>query len=129
MESKVAAATWALQHNCSTVICNGQQENAILDTIGGKNIGTFFSFAKSEKAECVSKELMARKAREGARRLQLLSSDERSAIIEDYARRLKVHQDEILQANSIDLKLAKENGKRSFKSCSTVLATNFWKLP
>ncbi len=112
MESKVAAATWALQHNCSTVICNGQQENAILDTIAGKSIGTFFSLVGAERADCVGKEQMARKAREGARRLQRLSADERAAVVADYAKRLKLHQDEILQANALDLKLATDNGKK-----------------
>jgi len=112
MESKVAAAAWALKHNCSTVICNGQQENALIDTIRGKDIGTFFSLSKSDESEYVSKEMMAQKAREGARHLQLLSGDERSAIIVDYAKRLKLNQDEILKANSLDLKLAKENSNK-----------------
>ena len=44
MSSKVQAATWALEKNCSVVICNGQRENAITGIIQGKQIGTFFSF-------------------------------------------------------------------------------------
>ena len=55
---------------------------------------------------------MARKASEGARRLQRLSADERAAVVADYAKRLKLHQDEILQANALDLKLATDNGKK-----------------
>jgi delta-1-pyrroline-5-carboxylate synthetase len=43
MQSKVQAATWALQQNCSVVICNGARENAITDIVNGKKIGTFFT--------------------------------------------------------------------------------------
>jgi delta-1-pyrroline-5-carboxylate synthetase len=48
MSSKVQAATWALEKNCSVVICNGQRENAITEIIKGKNIGTFFSFQQPD---------------------------------------------------------------------------------
>ena len=43
MSSKVQAAAWALDNNCSVVICNGQHENAIVDIINGKRVGTFFT--------------------------------------------------------------------------------------
>jgi glutamate 5-kinase len=43
MKSKVQAATWALENDCSVVICNGGLEDAIVGTINGKRIGTFFS--------------------------------------------------------------------------------------
>ena len=43
MQSKVQAAAWALDNKCSVVICNGQHENAIVEIINGKRIGTFFT--------------------------------------------------------------------------------------
>lgn len=46
MQSKIEAASWALAKDCSVVICNGELENAIVDTLAGKNIGTFFTKAQ-----------------------------------------------------------------------------------
>jgi len=43
MESKISAAMFALQNDCSVIICNGKQQNAIVDSVGGKKIGTFFT--------------------------------------------------------------------------------------
>lgn len=43
MDSKVAAATWALDRGVSVVICNGTQEKAIKTIIGGRKVGTFFT--------------------------------------------------------------------------------------
>ncbi len=48
MSSKVQAATWALERNCSVVICNGQRENAIVEIVKGKRIGTFFSLQEPD---------------------------------------------------------------------------------
>jgi len=109
MESKMAAAAWALDHNCSVVICNGQQENAITDTINGKSIGTFFSYDENAMANAMSKELMAKKARVGGRLLQQLQPSERSVIIEDYAKRLRDNIKPIMEANALDIRLAREN--------------------
>lgn len=109
MESKIAASSWALQHDCSVVICNGQQENAITNTINGKQIGTFFSYDENAHVSSMTKELMASKARVGGRLLEKLLPEERSLIIEDYAKRLKSNVKQIMEANSLDIKLAKEN--------------------
>lgn len=43
MDSKVNAATWALDRGVSVVICNGMQEKAIKTILSGKKIGTFFT--------------------------------------------------------------------------------------
>lgn len=43
MDSKVSAATWALDRGVSVVICNGTQEKAIKTIIGGRKVGTFFT--------------------------------------------------------------------------------------
>lgn len=43
MDSKVNAATWALDRGVSVVICNGAQEKAIKTIIAGRKVGTFFT--------------------------------------------------------------------------------------
>lgn len=43
MESKIKAASYAVENDCSVVICNGKLPNAIVDTVRGKKIGTFFA--------------------------------------------------------------------------------------
>ncbi len=50
MESKVKAATWAVENDCSVVICNGAHENAIIGVVNGKKIGTHFSNQNSTDA-------------------------------------------------------------------------------
>lgn len=43
MDSKLNAATWALDRGVSVVICNGSQDNAIKTIVGGRKVGTFFT--------------------------------------------------------------------------------------
>lgn len=43
MDSKVNAATWALDRGVSVVICNGTQDKAIKTIVGGRKVGTFFT--------------------------------------------------------------------------------------
>ena len=43
MDSKVSAATWAMDRGVSVVICNGMQEKAIKTIVGGRKVGTFFT--------------------------------------------------------------------------------------
>lgn len=43
MDSKVNAATWALDRGVSVVICNGNQDNAIKTIVAGRKVGTFFT--------------------------------------------------------------------------------------
>lgn len=43
MESKINAAAFAVNNNCSVIICNGKQQNAIVDCVKGKKVGTFFT--------------------------------------------------------------------------------------
>lgn len=43
MDSKVNAATWALDRGVSVVICNGTQEKAIKTIMSGRKVGTFFT--------------------------------------------------------------------------------------
>jgi len=109
MAAKVQAANWALENNCSVVICNGGRENAILDSINGKRIGTFFANVVDDCKDSVPIEMQTLKVRDGGRNLQALTSDQRSAIIEDYAKRLIDNKNLILEANKLDLDLAKKN--------------------
>lgn len=57
MDSKVNAATWALDRGVSVVICNGMQEKAIKTIIGGRKVGTFFT--ESVSGGSVPVEVMA----------------------------------------------------------------------
>jgi delta-1-pyrroline-5-carboxylate synthetase len=43
MDSKVNAATWALDRGVAVVICNGTQDKAIKTIISGRKVGTFFT--------------------------------------------------------------------------------------
>ena len=43
MAAKIEAATWAIKNDCNVVICNGKLDHAIVDTVNGKKIGTFFT--------------------------------------------------------------------------------------
>lgn len=47
MDSKVNAATWALDRGVSVVICNGMLEKAIKTIINGRKVGTFFTEGSS----------------------------------------------------------------------------------
>ena len=47
MDSKMNAATWALDRGVSVVICNGSQDNAIKTIVGGRKVGTFFTESSS----------------------------------------------------------------------------------
>lgn len=50
MNSKVMAATWALDRGVSVVICNGMQDKAIKSILTGRKVGTFFTESTAEKA-------------------------------------------------------------------------------
>lgn len=115
MQSKVQAATWALTNSCSVVICNGQRENAIVDIINGKKIGTFFTNSATGAANTApSVETIASKARDGSRILQNLTAEERSKIINTYANSLLEKSQSILEANKLDLEKAKKSSKFYF---------------
>lgn len=58
MDSKVKAATWALDRGVSVVICNGMQEKAIKTIVGGRKVGTFFT-ESTESVNAVPVEVMA----------------------------------------------------------------------
>ncbi|XP_014774551.1 delta-1-pyrroline-5-carboxylate synthase isoform X1 [Octopus bimaculoides] len=107
MESKVKAATWAVQNGVSVVICNGTEEKALLNIIKGKQVGTFFTTAQVTGTPV---ELQAMQAREGSRLLQTITPKERADIIYRLANSLIDRKDEILQANRKDVLEAEMTG-------------------
>lgn len=104
MDSKSKAATWALDHGVSVVICNGLQDNAIKDIVAGRRVGTFI--AKTNPGG-LAVEVLAKGARRGSRTLQSLSWQERASVITTLASLLESRCPEIIAANQIDLKKAK----------------------
>ena len=47
MEAKIDSAEYALDHDCSVIICNGKKNNVVLDCVQGKKVGTFFTYESS----------------------------------------------------------------------------------
>ncbi|EDW79036.2 uncharacterized protein Dwil_GK10672 [Drosophila willistoni] len=109
MDSKVKAATWALDRGVSVVICNGMQEKAIKTIIGGRKVGTFFTEA-TESANSVPVEVMAENARTGSRQMQALTAGQRASAVNTLADLLVSREKFILDANAKDLAEAKKNG-------------------
>ncbi|XP_052124124.1 delta-1-pyrroline-5-carboxylate synthase [Frankliniella occidentalis] len=107
MDSKVQAATWALDRGVCVVICNGMQEEAIKTILTGRKVGTFFT---SGSASSASTDLLAEQARAGSRELQRLSPGERVACIHRLADLLVSRQDDIMAANAKDVRVAAASG-------------------
>ncbi|XP_041564377.1 delta-1-pyrroline-5-carboxylate synthase isoform X2 [Drosophila elegans] len=109
MDSKVKAATWALDRGVSVVICNGMQEKAIKTIIGGRKVGTFFTEA-TESANTVPVEVMAENARTGSRQMQALTAAQRASAVNTLADLLVSREKFVLDANAKDLAEAQKNG-------------------
>ncbi|KAG8277423.1 hypothetical protein J6590_042657 [Homalodisca vitripennis] len=107
MDSKVKAATWALERGVSVVICNGHQEKAIKTIISGRKLGTFFTDAPPSGQ--ASTDVLAENARHGSRKLQALSPSDRASCISTLADLLISRQADILAANAKDLAEATKN--------------------
>ncbi|XP_003242657.1 delta-1-pyrroline-5-carboxylate synthase [Acyrthosiphon pisum] len=108
MDSKVQAATWALNRGVSVVICNGMQEKAIKSIVLGRKIGTFFTNAPTANATPV--ETLAENARYGSRILQKLPAADRASAIYALAELLISKQATILDANEKDIAIATKEG-------------------
>jgi delta-1-pyrroline-5-carboxylate synthetase len=137
MESKIKAAAFAIDNNCSVIICNGKKQNAIVDSVKGKKVGTFFTNDTDHKNSSVEALAMNGtslslclfeyffsttaiktfhylnnvSARNGGRIMQTLSAEKRSKIIRDYAQSLLKNTKEIMEANMMDIELAKKNSQ------------------
>ncbi|XP_044755927.1 delta-1-pyrroline-5-carboxylate synthase isoform X1 [Coccinella septempunctata] len=108
MDSKVNAATWALDRGVSVVICNGMQEKAIKTILSGRKVGTFFT--ESSAGSSVPTEVVAENARAGSRVLQTLTPEQRASCVHTLADLLIDKQSEILDANAKDLEEASKTG-------------------
>ncbi|KAK4882007.1 hypothetical protein RN001_005326 [Aquatica leii] len=108
MDSKVNAATWAIDRGVTVVICNGMLEKAIETILSGRKVGTFFT--DSSLSGAPSADVMAENARKGGRRLQTLSPEDRSNCVQMLADLLITRQYEILEANAKDMAEATKTG-------------------
>lgn len=126
MDSKVNAATWALDRGVSVVICNGTQEKAIKTIISGRKVGTFFTETTTgdatpvdllaENGKCkkihtkTESHLIFITARIGSRIMQSLSPQERASCVNTLAELLISKQAQILKANEKDILEATKSG-------------------
>ncbi|XP_054733396.1 delta-1-pyrroline-5-carboxylate synthase [Anastrepha obliqua] len=108
MDSKVKAATWALDRGVSVVICNGMQEKAIKTIIAGRKVGTFFT--ESTEGFSTPVDVLAENARVGSRQMQALTPEQRANAVNHLADLLVSREEFILQANAKDLAEAKRHG-------------------
>lgn len=108
MDSKVNAATWALDRGVSVVICNGMLEKSIKSILSGRKVGTFFT--ESSAGSSVPTEIVAENARIGSRVLQTLSPEQRASCVHTLADLLIEKQSQILDANAKDLDEASKTG-------------------
>ncbi|KAG7153703.1 delta-1-pyrroline-5-carboxylate synthase-like [Homarus americanus] len=100
MDSKVKAASWALERGTSVVICNGLAQGAIKGIVHGRKIGTFFTTNNENGLEV---EVLTKNARQGSRILQSLPPSDRADAILTLADLLETRQPDILVANQRDL--------------------------
>lgn len=108
MDSKVKAATWALDRDISVVIANGFGEEIIRGIMTGKNVGTFFT---KEKSDGTPVDILAANVRRGSRDLLALLPEQRADVIRCLAASLIDKQDAILSANKQDLTDARQSGR------------------
>merc|ERR1719471_718188 len=105
--SKVRSASFALDHGCSVIICNGMKYNTIRNIMAGNAVGTMFT---PLQISGTSVEVLAKNARTGSRRLCGLEPTERADIIRHLASSLLTNDAEIMEANDKDLRAAKARG-------------------
>ncbi|CAG7835285.1 unnamed protein product [Allacma fusca] len=105
MQSKVSAATWALNNGIAVVICNGSREGALNKIIDGKRLGTLFT---THVHGTRSPENLAELAKEGGRQLANLEGAQRSQMIKSIGELLISRKDDIMIANNRDLENAEK---------------------
>ncbi|KAF3612993.1 Delta-1-pyrroline-5-carboxylate synthase, partial [Capsicum annuum] len=112
MTAKVKAAVYAAYAGIPVVITSGFANNNIIKALDGECVGTLFHREAIKWASTgdVDAREMAVSARECARRLQALSSQERSKILLDIADALEAKEEEILAENEADVAAAQQAG-------------------
>lgn len=121
MSAKVDAALTAINNGVeAVVIAAGNEADIVEKVLSGSRTGTLFlpeskdgslalsgEAAESRMAQINNEKIedMATSARAAGRVLQTLQADERSHILETIARLLREQQDQIFQANEIDVSL------------------------
>jgi len=124
MKSKINAMFQAADNGVdAVVIASGKKQTIIDRIIAGEHVGTV-AFAPDEDAEAVEDPLsppgsgrstpdskldaitMAQAARTEGRKLKLVSTDVRNAILNRIASELELKQEEILEVNKLDLAAA-----------------------
>ncbi|KAL0303773.1 UNVERIFIED_CONTAM: Delta-1-pyrroline-5-carboxylate synthase [Sesamum radiatum] len=112
MTAKVKAAVYAAYAGIPVVITSGFATGNIIKVLNGKRIGTLFHRDASKwvpQGE-VSARDMAVAARESSRRLQAMSSQERSKILLDVADALEASEKLIIAENDADVAEAQQAG-------------------
>lgn len=104
MQSKLESAITALDHVRAVVIANGYKLNTISQIAEGNVVGTLL--ASNIRIEEDKMTILAKNAKLASRSLQHLSGKQRSSLIFSLAENIKARQADILEANSIDLKIA-----------------------
>ncbi|KAL0402819.1 UNVERIFIED_CONTAM: Delta-1-pyrroline-5-carboxylate synthase [Sesamum radiatum] len=112
MTAKVKAAVYAAYAGIPVVITSGFAVDNILKVLNGKRIGTLFHRDANKwvpQGEVGARE-MAVAARESSRRLQALSSHDRSKILLDVADALEANEKLIIAENEADVADAQQAG-------------------
>ncbi|KAG9130794.1 hypothetical protein Leryth_020024, partial [Lithospermum erythrorhizon] len=128
MTAKVKAAVYAAYAGIPVVITSGFAVDNIVRVLHGERIGTLFhrdSNSWTSTGETSARD-MAVAARECSRRLQAVSSQERSKILLDVADALEANAELIISENEVDVSATKEAGYEN--SLVPRLALNLGKI-
>ncbi|KAK1377981.1 Delta-1-pyrroline-5-carboxylate synthase [Heracleum sosnowskyi] len=112
MTAKVKSAVCAADAGIPVVITSGLAGGNIIKVLRGERIGTLFhrDAQKWVPVEHTGVREMAVAARESSRRLQAISSKERSKILLDIADALEANEKQILAENEVDVAVAQQAG-------------------